>query len=78
MKVPPVNIFAFTALGMNPPYISVNEAEDGAISITVRSTTGAQAEIEISHDQMVELREALANCNLEDVRRLAAAGKPLI
>lgn len=78
MIVPPRNIFAFTAPGSQPAYISVNEADDGGISISVRSTGGVTNEIELSSDQKIELREALAKCNLDEVRRLASAGKPLI
>ena len=60
MKIPPVNIFAFTPPGANPPYISVNEGADGAVSITVRSAlTSVTAEIELSVTEARSLGESL-------------------
>jgi hypothetical protein len=55
----PTNIFAFTAPGSNfPAYISINAAQVGGFSVTVRSD-GVTAEISLTREQAAEMAEAL-------------------
>jgi len=61
------NLFAYTAAGVNyPPYISVNEADHGDVTITVRSVAykmgicGPTAEITLTAEQAKELGLLLA------------------
>ncbi len=54
------NIFAWTAPGSYPEYISVNAGDDkGGAAITVRSVGGGLATIDLDREQLAALGRAL-------------------
>lgn len=63
-----MNIFAYTALGLMPAYISINETEGGAM-VTVRERPsngpyGHTAEIYLTDAQLNELAEKILQHNV--------------
>ena len=53
------NIFAFTAPGSLPPYVSVNTEESGSVELSVRSPTGILSYIDLTPKQAEEMARAI-------------------
>jgi hypothetical protein len=61
------NIYAYTPPGSAPPFISINEDEEGIVSLTVRSLPRVEgepqpiAQMNISEEELLKLAIAVLN-----------------